>query len=99
MPESDVLRAFGQALKYHRQASGLSQEALAELCGLHRTYVGGIERGERNLGLLNVFAICGALSVSPEAIFRTTDLFLNHKGVRSDESLRKNDPDTSEREV
>ncbi|WP_251971672.1 helix-turn-helix domain-containing protein [Sphaerotilus microaerophilus] len=99
MPEPDVLRAFGQALKYHRQASSLSQEALAELCGLHRTYVGSIERGERNLGLLNIFAICDALCVSPEAIFRTTDLFLNQKGVRSDDSLRKDDPNTSQREV
>ncbi|WP_269813998.1 helix-turn-helix domain-containing protein [Simplicispira lacusdiani] len=89
------MRAFGLALKYHRQASGLSQEALAELCGLHRTYVGGIERGERNLGLLNIFAVCDALTIAPEAIFRTTSLFLNDEGVRPDELLRKNDPNAS----
>lgn len=95
MPSSDVLRAFGLALKYHRQASGLSQEALAELCGLHRTYVGGIERGERNLGLINVFAVCNALSIPPEAIFRTTSLFLNEKGVRSNELLRQTNTNAS----
>jgi len=95
LPNSDVLRAFGQALKYHRQASGLSQEALAELCGLHRTYVGGIERGERNLGLLNIIAVCDALTISPEVIFRTTSLFLNDGGVRPDELLRKNDTNAS----
>jgi transcriptional regulator with XRE-family HTH domain len=88
LPDLDVLRAFGQSVKYHRQAVGLSQEALAELSGLHRTYVGGIERGERNLGLLNVFAICHALGVEPEAIFRTTSLFLNDKGVRPNEFVR-----------
>lgn len=95
MPSSDVLRAFGLALKYHRQASGLSQEALAELCGLHRTYVGGIERGERNLGLLNIFAVCDALTIAPEVIFRTTSLFFNDKGVRDSEFLRKNDTNAS----
>ena len=88
MPDSNVLRTFGQALKHHRQVSGLSQEALAELSGLHRTYIGGIERGERNLGLLNIFAICDALDITPEAIFRTTSLFLNDKGVQPDDSLR-----------
>lgn len=95
MPNSDVLRAFGQALKYHRQVLGLSQEALAELCDLHRTYVGGIERGERNLGLLNIFAICDALDIVPEVIFRTASLFLNDKRVRSDDLLRENDSNTS----
>lgn len=91
MPNSDVLKAFGQAMRHHRRASGLSQEALAELCGLHRTYVGGIERGERNLGLLNIYTICNALDIEPEVIFRTTSLITNNKEVHSYDSLRRTD--------
>lgn len=58
------LQAFGLAVRRARQRLGLSQEALALVAGLHRTYVGGVERGERNLGLLNVFALSRALRVS-----------------------------------
>jgi len=52
-----------------RRARGFSQEKLAERAGLHHTYVGGIERGERNLGLLNVEKIAAALSVSLAELF------------------------------
>lgn len=48
-----------------REAQGLSQEEFAALAGLDRTYVGGIERGERNAGVLNVCRIAQALGVSP----------------------------------
>lgn len=48
-----------------RAERGLSQEALADLAGLHRTYVGGIERGERNPTLANVERIAKALRVTP----------------------------------
>jgi transcriptional regulator with XRE-family HTH domain len=46
-----------------RLAKGLSQEALAEVCGYHRTYVGGIERGERNITIATLEALAGALGV------------------------------------
>ena len=49
-----VLTAFGKALKKFRLAAGLSQEDLAELADLHRTYVGDVERGERNVSLINI---------------------------------------------
>jgi transcriptional regulator with XRE-family HTH domain len=46
-----------------RLAKGLSQEALAEVCGYHRTYVGGIERSERNITIATLEALAGALGV------------------------------------
>jgi len=95
LPDTDLLQAFGQALKYHRKAAELSQEALAEACGLHRTYIGGIERGERNVGLLNVYAICSALNIDPEVIFRTTNLFLCDQGVRPNNVLPQYNSDKS----
>lgn len=54
-------RALGTAIKRLRGQKGLSQEALASACGLHRTYVGGIERGERNVSIDNIERISIAL--------------------------------------
>jgi transcriptional regulator with XRE-family HTH domain len=51
------LTAFGLALRTLRQKAELTQEQLADLCGLHRTYIGGLERGERNVGLLNIHVL------------------------------------------
>lgn len=51
-----------------RLAKGLSQEALADVCGYHRTYVGGIERGERNISIATLEALAGALGVAPQRL-------------------------------
>lgn len=67
------LLAFGRAVRHHRDALKLSQEALAERSDLHRTYVSGIERGERNVGLVNVYRLAKALNVSPSELFETAD--------------------------
>ncbi|MBK7642805.1 MAG: helix-turn-helix transcriptional regulator [Planctomycetes bacterium] len=75
------LRRFGQRLRALRQAAALSQEELAERAGLHRTYVGGIERGERNLGLNNVFRIAAALRVAPQELF--TESAIAHPRAKS----------------
>lgn len=64
------LIAFGRAVRRYRVARGLSQEALAERSDLHRTYVSGIELGQRNIGLLNVHKVAKALGVTPADLFR-----------------------------
>jgi len=63
------LKRFGARVRAERERLGISQEELADRAGLHRTYLGGVERGERNLGLLNVLRIARALGVSPAALF------------------------------
>jgi transcriptional regulator with XRE-family HTH domain len=58
-------REFGRRVRSRREGLGLTQEGLGELAGLHWTYVGSIERGERNLSLLNVLRLAKALKVDP----------------------------------
>lgn len=58
-------RTLGRNLRAHREARGLSQEAFADELGVHRTYMGGVERGERNLTLRSVERLAEALGVPP----------------------------------
>jgi transcriptional regulator with XRE-family HTH domain len=60
---SQAHAALGRAIRALRAATGISQEELAHRCGLHRTYVGGIERGERNPSYANLLRLAGALEV------------------------------------
>ena len=65
-----VLKAFGNVMRCRRKTLGnMSQEELAHRAGLHRTYIGGVEQGRRNLSLLNIIKIAGALEVNPEELF------------------------------
>lgn len=59
-----ITKAFGNSVREIRLELSLSQEELAEKCGLHRTYVGSVERGERNITLINADKIANALNVS-----------------------------------
>ena len=61
---SDILVRFGQRVRELRMSKGYSQEAFAARCELDRTYIGGIERGERNVALRNIEAIAKALNIT-----------------------------------
>lgn len=61
----ELQKALGRNLKSHRQALGISQEAFADRLGVHRTYMGGLERGERNLTLKSLESLAEALGVDP----------------------------------
>jgi transcriptional regulator with XRE-family HTH domain len=66
--EGDLQRAVGHNLRAYRQARELSQEAFADVLGVHRTYMGGVERGERNLTLKSVERIADRLGLDPLAL-------------------------------
>lgn len=65
MSKSKILEAFGNRVKEERLKLGISQEELAERAGLHRTYIGMIERAEKNITLLNIEKIAKALGLQP----------------------------------
>ncbi len=75
----DPRLAFGQRVRARREALGYSQEELAEMAHLHRTYIGSVERGERNVSILNICRIAEALGASP-AIFFPGPERLDHAG-------------------
>lgn len=62
--DSDIIKKFGNRVRDLRKQRNLSQEDLAEKAGLHRTYIGMIERGEKNITLINIEKIANALEVS-----------------------------------
>jgi transcriptional regulator with XRE-family HTH domain len=64
------LQEFGNQVRKYRSLLGISQEKLAELSGLHRTYIGHVERGEVNISLLNLFKISKALKITAEELVR-----------------------------
>lgn len=69
MPAHSPKLLFGKSIRTLREERGYSQEELAERAGLHRNYVGGIERGERNVGLENIVKLAKALSVKSRDLF------------------------------
>jgi len=77
MNRENVKSAFGHRLRELRRIRGWSQEEFALRVGLDRSYVGGVERGERNVSLENICLLAAALEISP------SELFLNWNAVRS----------------
>jgi transcriptional regulator with XRE-family HTH domain len=68
--EGDLQRTVGQNLRAHRVKLGLSQEAFATTIQVHRTYMGGLERGERNLTLRTVERLAAKLGIEPLELLR-----------------------------
>ena len=77
MPKSITLsKAFGLAVRRARKQQHLSQEALAHLAQLHRTYIGSVERGERNLSLQNIHSIALALGRTGSSLLAEAESFM-----------------------
>ena len=74
-----VLAAFGQMVREFRKAQGFSQESFAYYCGLDRSYMGGVERGERNITLANMEIIITALQLKPSEFFAALDDHFSHQ--------------------
>lgn len=70
MKRVDVKAEFGQQVRTLREARGWSQEHLAAVVGLDRSYVGGVERGERNISIENICKLAVSLETSPAVMFR-----------------------------
>jgi transcriptional regulator with XRE-family HTH domain len=62
-------KRFGKKIRQLRLAKGFTQETLADRAGLHSTYIGGVERGERNVGFDNILKLARALREHPSALF------------------------------
>ena len=70
---SATRRQFALNLRQVRERLGLSQEALADLAGLHRTYVGSVERGERNISIDNIARLASALGLPASSLLEGSD--------------------------
>lgn len=68
MNKTSHAATVGQTIRKLRESIGVSQEALAAVAGLHRTYVGSVERGERNVSLENIVRLAHALGVRPSTL-------------------------------
>jgi transcriptional regulator with XRE-family HTH domain len=73
IPDDEILKRLGSRLRDLRIAASMSQEELAGRAGLHRTYVGGIERGERNVAVVNLVRLARALLVDVGALMLNID--------------------------
>ena len=83
----DIVKIFGTNVKYYRQSIGLSQEAFAEKCGMHRTYISAIECFRRSISLENIQLIADALGVD------TYKLFIENRENKISEVSKQNNGD------
>nr|DAZ42767.1 MAG TPA: helix-turn-helix domain protein [Caudoviricetes sp.] len=67
--QADILFLFGQAIRGLRQEKNISQEAFADMCGLHRTYISDVELGKRNVSLENIEKMANALDITLPKLF------------------------------
>ena len=93
-PKLAALVVFGEAVRTLRKARGFSQEAFSDACGIDRSYMGGIERGEHNLALVNILKIIEALDMQPSEFFSALD---QRKSKRPNSAVADIDDLTSSR--
>ena len=67
--QADILFLFGQAIRGLRQEKNIAQEAFADMCGLHRTYISDVELGKRNVSLENIEKMANALDITLPKLF------------------------------
>lgn len=85
LEESQYLHIVGRRIRYFREKKGWSQELLSFKSNLHRTYIGGVERGERNISLLNLRKISETLEVSLSDFFDFENEELEKREKREDD--------------
>lgn len=73
MHKDPICQSFGRCVRRYRHLLGISQEDLADRASIHRTYIGGIERGERNPTLIMIERIAAALGVRPEKLLEADE--------------------------
>ena len=71
--ENKLQRTLGRNLRAYRKAHDLSQENFAEIISIHQTYIGGVERGERNLTLRSLERMAGRIEIDPLELLRPSD--------------------------
>lgn len=69
----EITKTLGQVIRDRRRSKGLSQEELGEIAGMHRTYVGMIERGEKNITLANLVKVSQALDITASELLRQAE--------------------------
>lgn len=74
-----ILKAFGATIRFYRNELNISQEKLAEVCGFHRTYIGQIERGERNPSLKNIEVFAKAFKITLSQLFVKYEELIGNK--------------------
>lgn len=75
--QNDLLSSFGAAIRYYRNELGISQEKLADKCSFHRTYIGQIERGERNPSLKNIQIFAQTFQISISTLLKKCEELQN----------------------
>lgn len=73
MDKSKYTKIIGQNIRLNRQAKCISQEKLADMTELHRTYIGSVERGERNISIINLLKIAFSLDIKPDKLLEGID--------------------------
>lgn len=83
----DIVKVIGERIRYFRKKSGISQEELAHQASLHNTYVGQLERGEKNASIESLYKVTQALGITLEELFRNTQSGLKTNSLEITEIL------------